>query len=205
MEALAHFPAAPGLRIGLLGGSFNPAHEGHLAISLVALKLLALDRVVWLVSPHNPLKERAGLGPYAARLASAKAMISGHPRLIVSDIEDAFGLTYTIDTVTLLKRTHREARFVYLMGADNLLTLPRWRAWQRLMESIPFAVFARPGFDLAAVNSRPAIRFRAHRLALAGAPRLAETAPPAWVYIPFTHHEISATALRRSGEWPKTS
>jgi len=203
MSALAHFPAAAGQRVGLLGGSFNPAHRGHLEISLVALKLLALDRVVWMVSPQNPLKTKDALGSYAARVARAQATIAGNPRLFVSQFEAEMNLRYSIDTVMLLTRQRPNTRFVFLMGADNLVALPRWKKWVTLFETIPIAVFARPGWDLAAPASKAAQRFRSARLPVGAARRLAAARPPAWVYVPFTHDETSATAIRQAGEWPQ--
>jgi nicotinate-nucleotide adenylyltransferase len=203
VSARAAFPAIGGQRVGLLGGSFNPAHRGHLAISLVALKLLALDRIVWLVSPRNPLKAQDSLADYDARVASARATIAGHPRLFVSRFEADMNLRYSVDTVAALKQSLPHARFVFLMGADNLVSLPSWKAWVRFFEAIPIAVFARPGWDLAAPASQAAQRYRGRRLALEAARRLADTAPPAWVYVTFTKEEISATALRRAGEWPR--
>lgn len=196
------FPAAPNLKVGLLGGSFNPAHEGHLAISLAALKLLALDRVVWLVSPRNPLKPAGTLADYEERVARAAAAIAGHPRLFVTRYERERGLLYTIDTVGRLKRAHAGTRFVLLLGADNLLSLPRWKSWTRLFDEVPIAVFARPGWDLKAMGSQAAMRFARHRRPLADAQALASARPPAWIYVPSTHDESSATAIRQKGLWP---
>lgn len=202
VSALAAFPASAGQRVGLLGGSFNPAHQGHLAISFVALKLLRLDRVVWLVSPHNPLKSAGALADYEARVMSAEGIIAGHPHVFVSHFEAEMNLRYSVETVAMLRKQRPNTRFVFLIGADNLVSLPRWRKWVTLFESVPFAVFARPGFDLAAPASKAAQRFKNARLSLDDARLLAEMPPPAWVYVPFTHEEISATAIRRAGDWP---
>jgi nicotinate-nucleotide adenylyltransferase len=199
---VTRFPAAPSHRIGLLGGSFNPAHSGHLAISRAALRQLALDRVVWLVSPRNPLKSESSLAAYDERLACAEAAVAGERRIFVSRFEADHGLRYTIDTLTLLKRTCRQTRFVLLIGADNLVSLPRWKNWTRLFEAVPIAVFARPGWDRAATASRAALRFARDRLPLSAARRLASTLPPAWVFIPSTHDESSATMIREQGFWP---
>lgn len=136
-------------RIGLLGGSFNPAHSGHRAISLAALDALDLDQVWWLVSPGNPLKETAGMAPLAARLASAKAM-ARRTRIRPTDIEARLGTVYTVDTIAALQRRYPNHRFVWLMGADNLAQFHRWRDWRRLAREVPIAVIARPGYDRAA-------------------------------------------------------
>ena len=136
---------APRLRIGLLGGSFNPAHQGHLAISLQALKRLHLDRVWWLVSPQNPLKPADETADLEKRLAGARAM-DNHPRLGVSDLEREIGTRYTVDTLGWLTRRGRH-RFVWLIGADNLLQLPHWRRWRRLVRMVPIAVFDREPYS----------------------------------------------------------
>jgi nicotinate-nucleotide adenylyltransferase len=199
---IAAFPAAAGQRVGLLGGSFNPAHRGHLAISLAALRLLALDRVVWLVSPQNPLKAKDALADYEARVQSAATMTAAHPRIFVSRFEAEQKLRYSADTIAALKRIRPRTHFVFLMGADNLVSFARWKNWTALFCALPIAVFARPGWDLAAPASQAAERFRHARLPLHSAARLALTPPPAWVYVPFTHDETSATAIRQTGEWP---
>ena len=132
---------------GLLGGSFNPAHRGHRAISLAAIDALALAEVWWLVSPGNPLKEDAGdMAPLAARLASAQAM-AGHAPIRATAIEAALGTRYTVDTLTKLVRRYPNRRFIWLMGADNLAQFHRWRDWRRIARLVPIAVFARPGYE----------------------------------------------------------
>jgi nicotinate-nucleotide adenylyltransferase len=199
---VTRFPAAPLQRVGLLGGSFNPAHSGHLAISRAALRHLALDRVVWLVSPRNPLKSESSLAAYDERFARAEAAVAGDRRIIVSRFEADHGLRYTIDTITLLRRTCRRTRFVLLIGADNLVSLPRWKNWARLFEAVPIAVFARPGWDRAAPASQAALRFARNRLPLSAATRLASASPPAWVFVPTTHDETSASTIREQGLWP---
>jgi nicotinate-nucleotide adenylyltransferase len=146
----------PGLTIGLLGGSFNPAHDGHLYVSLTAMKRLKLDYVWWLVSPGNPLKPGTGMASLAARLAGAKAMVH-HPRLVVTDIERLLGTRYTIDTVKALQRRFPQVRFVWLMGSDNLNNFHLWRHWFQIAARIPLVVVQRPGTLLAALHA-PAIR-----------------------------------------------
>jgi len=195
----ADFP--PGLRIGLLGGSFNPAHEGHLAISLAALELLKLDRVVWLLSPHNPLKAQDSLADYAERLEEARK-IAAHPKITVSDFEAREHLTYTIDTTRRLKQRHPRTRFVLLIGADNLAQLSRWRHWTTLFMTIPVAVLARPGYDRWALAAKAAHRYSRARLPARAAATLASHKPPAWVFISTTHRDESASAIRARGEWP---
>jgi nicotinate-nucleotide adenylyltransferase len=183
-------------RVGLLGGSFNPAHEGHLAISLEALKRLALDRVWWLVSPQNPLKPRDGTADLEQRLASARAITGRHPRLVVTDLEHRLGTRYTVDTVEWLNKRCR-ARFVWLIGADNLAQLPLWRGWRRLVRMVPIAVFDREPYSYVALAGRMASAYAEGRLEEARASALAEAPPPAWVYLRLRRHQVSSTARRR--------
>lgn len=182
------------LRVGLLGGSFNPAHEGHRAISLAALRALNLDQVWWLVSPQNPLKPVAGMASFADRLAGARAM-KRHPRIRVSDLENRFGTRFTIDTVRRLRAFPGGHRFVWLMGADNLLQLPRWHGWVEIMRRLPIAVLdratARP-----ALAGRVAQRFARARLCPLAARRIADHRPPAWCFLTIRRHPASATAIR---------
>nr|WP_255586807.1 nicotinate-nucleotide adenylyltransferase [Hephaestia mangrovi] len=133
-------------RIGLLGGSFNPAHSGHRAISLAALHALGLGEIWWLVSPGNPLKEKTGMAPLATRLASARAVARRAP-IRPTDIEARLGTVYTVDTIAALQRRFPNHRFIWLMGADNLAQFHRWRDWRRLAREVPIAVIARPGYD----------------------------------------------------------
>jgi nicotinate-nucleotide adenylyltransferase len=186
---------APRLRIGLLGGSFNPAHEGHRAISREALKRLRLDRVWWLVAPQNPLKPTDQTADLEQRLADARA-IADHPRVVVTDLERRIGTRYTVDTLGWLTRRWR-ARFVCLIGADNLAQLPRWRRWQRLVRMVPIAVFDREPYSYLALAGRMASAYTGARLAERRAPVLAECPPPAWVYLRLRRHQASSTALRQ--------
>lgn len=141
-------------RIGLLGGSFNPAHRGHRRISLAAMEALGLDEVWWLVSPGNPLKEGAkDMAPFAARLASAKAM-ARRSRIKVSDVELRLGTRYTVDTVRELQRRFPRNRFIWLMGADTVAQFHQWRNWRGLARRVPIAVITRPGYDAAAQAAR---------------------------------------------------
>jgi nicotinate-nucleotide adenylyltransferase len=186
---------APRLRIGLLGGSFNPAHEGHLAISREALKRLRLDRVWWLVSPQNPLKPTDETTDLEERLAAARA-VADHPHVVVTDLERQIGTRYTVDTLGSLTKRGR-ARFVWLIGADNLAQLPRWRRWRRLVRMVPIAVFDREPYSYVALAGRMASAYARGRVPERRAPVLAECPPPAWVYLRLRRHQASSTALRR--------
>lgn len=184
-------------RIGLLGGSFNPAHVGHLHISLEALKRLGLDEVWWLVSPRNPLKRAEDLADYETRFALA-AHQAAHPRIRVLGVEQQHGLRYTIDTLRFLKAHYPTTRFVWLMGADNLAGFHRWRAWRSIAALVPIAVLDRAPFALRALHGRFARRFAAQRLPGAEASLLADRAAPAWAYLTIPRHPLSATYLRKT-------
>ena len=186
------------MRIGLLGGSFNPAHEGHLHVAELALQRLQLDQVWLLVSPGNPLKPALGMAPLAVRLASA-ARIGDGRRVVATAIEAGLGTRYTADTLAELRRRFPNARFVWLMGADNLTQLPRWRDWMGIMRTMPVAVFPRPSYNLRALAGRAAHRLRSARLPVAAAPSLALRNPPAWIFLPTPQHAASATAIRAAG------
>ena len=187
----------PPRRIGLLGGSFNPAHGGHLHISLLALQRLDLDEVWWLVSPQNPLKPVKGMAPFAKRLAGAVALAKGHPRIEVSPIEASLGTLYTADTVAALERHLPQTRFVWLMGADNLAQLPRWKRWIELMERVPIAVFDRPQTSLRALAGQAAQRFAHARIPSGAARQLVEMEPPAWAFFHTRLDSRSATEIRK--------
>jgi nicotinate (nicotinamide) nucleotide adenylyltransferase/ribosome silencing factor RsfS/YbeB/iojap len=185
-----------GRRIGLLGGSFNPAHGGHLHISRLALQRLGLDEIWWLVSPQNPLKPVAGMAPFAERLAQAREIAAGERRITVSSVEAKLGSTYTADTLKALRRRFPRARFVWLMGGDNLAQFPYWKRWQEIFRTVPIAVFARPGLSLKALAGRAAQRFARARLPVAAAHRLALSTPPAWVFFHTPLDPRSATRIR---------
>jgi nicotinate-nucleotide adenylyltransferase len=187
-------PVAAGLRIGLLGGSFNPAHEGHLHVSDVALKRLGLDYVWWLVSPQNPLKPALGMASLKERLASARRLTSYSPQIRVTDAEAKLGTRYTIDTVARLTQRFPALRFVWLMGSDNLMTFHRWRSWQALVRRIPIAVVIRPGTALAPLASKAA-RYLAD-FKVPDERSLAATAPPAFAILDARRSPASATAIR---------
>ena len=189
------------MRIGLFGGSFDPAHAGHRAVSLVALRRLRLDQVWWLVSPHNPLKPNAPSNHLSQRIAAARD-VAAHPRIRVTGIEAALGTTYTAETLKRLLPRLSGVNAVWMMGADNLATFHRWRAWQAIAASVPIAVFNRPENALPALASPAARSLVAARIDPADAAGLAGSPPPAWVFLPSPHIAVSSTglrALRRSG------
>lgn len=191
-------PVARGLRVGLLGGSFNPAHEGHLHVSEVALKRLDLDYVWWLVSPQNPLKTPASMAPLDWRIASARAIAGRRPRFCVTSIETKMGTQYTVDTVARLKQRFPEVHFVWLMGTDNLLTFHRWREWKRLAAMVPIAIVMRPGTTIAPLTAIACRRFGSLG-PVRSARRLATARPPALAVLDAKRSEASATILRRRG------
>ena len=184
------------MRIGLVGGTFNPPHQAHLLISLIALKRLELDRVWWLVTPGNPLKNNALLPSVAARMSAAESL-ARHPRIDVTGVESALHTRYTYETLAWLVRRCPGVRFVWLMGADNLAGFHRWNRWKALFRLIPVAVMDRPGATFSAVRGRAALAFSSRRLPESAAPRLALKRPPAWVFLHGTRSSLSSTALRR--------
>lgn len=187
-------PAGRPRAIGLLGGSFNPAHEGHLYISIEALKRLGLDAIWWLVSPQNPLKPRAGMAPFAERLEAARAFVR-HPRIHVSGLEARLGTTYTAETLERLA-PWPGCRFIWLIGADNLVQMPRWRNWRRIFALVPVAVFDRAPYSPSSLTSKAGCCFAHARLAEASAHLLKDKATPAWTYIHLPPHPASSTAIR---------
>lgn len=186
----------PGARIGLFGGSFNPAHEGHRQISEEALRRLGLDRVWWLVSPQNPLKPAHGMAPLDERLASAHRQAAGNRRILVTDLEARLGTSYTADTLRTLIRLLPRVRFVWLMGADNLIQVHQWQDWPQIFNSLPVAVFDRPTYSLGALSGKAARAFARYRLKERSARSLAEARPPAWVFIRCRLNPQSATEIR---------
>jgi nicotinate-nucleotide adenylyltransferase len=181
------------LRIGLLGGSFNPAHEGHMHVSRVALEYLGLDYVWWLVSPQNPLKAVSGMGSFDQRLSQAR-LFAVHPRIRVSGIESELGTQFTIDTLTTLKRRFPQVRFVWLMGSDNLNGFQRWRRWADIAAMVPIAVVMRPGSTLAPLYAKVAQRLA--RTRRNDFRTIADASPPAFAVIDAPRNETSATAIR---------
>ncbi len=192
---LAKLPApTEGLRIGLMGGSFNPAHAGHLHVARTAMKRLKLTHVWWLVARGNPLK--SDHGDFAARLASAKKL-ARPPRMLATDFEARAGLTYAADTLAAIRARAPGAQFVWIMGADSLASFHLWRRWQTIGQTLPIAVIARPGYGLKARSSPFARRFASARLRQSEAAALAASAAPVWVLIEARHIALSSTALRK--------
>ena len=187
------------MRIGLLGGSFNPAHAGHRHVAEQARRRLRLDQVWLLVSPGNPLKPRAGMAPFADRLAAARRISDGR-RIVATGIEAALGTRYTVDTLRALRRRFPRARFVFLMGADLLAQLPRWRRWTEVAGGLPYAVLPRPGYTHRALAGAATHRLRAARRSAAQAAALADATPPAWLFLPTPQTSLSATALREAAK-----
>ncbi len=192
-------PAPPGRKVGLLGGSFDPPHEGHVHITLEALKRFGLDEVWWLVSPHNPLKAH-GPAPLVKRMEAAREIMR-HPRVRVLDFEARAGSRYTARTLNILLRVRPRVRFVWLMGADNLAGFHRWENWRWIMENVPIGVIARPGDRISARFSPAARRYRAFRLPAEKARLLSVRRPPAWCFLNIPMLGISSTQLRAAGGW----
>jgi nicotinate-nucleotide adenylyltransferase len=183
------------MRVGLFGGSFNPAHEGHAHVAETARRRLKLDRVIWLVSPQNPLKPAHETAELAERMAGARRHARG-PAMIVSDAETRLGAQYTIDTVRALKRRFPRVKFVWIMGADSLATFHRWRGWTQIMFEVPVAVVSRPWISLKSRFSPAALRFRPHRVSAEEAAGLPDRSPPAWAFLLGRFNFQSSTALR---------
>jgi nicotinate-nucleotide adenylyltransferase len=190
-----------GMRIGLLGGSFNPPHLAHRTISLFAIKRLKLDRVWWLVSPGNPLKQHGGLRDLQAR-AEAARLVAGDPRIDVSCLESVIGTRYTFDTVSYLRRRASGLHFVWIMGADNLAQFHRWQNWRRLASEVPIAVIDRPPQSFRALAAPAAQALARYRLPENQAARLADQRAPAWVFLTGIKLNLSSTGLRNpDGSW----
>lgn len=190
-------------KIGLLGGSFNPAHEGHRDISLAALSYLGVDEVWWLVAPQNPLKSSRDMAPFEIRLAEAKR-VAAHPRIRVTDLEMRFGTRYTADTLKRLQHQFRAYRFVWLMGADNLAGMNAWKDWQQIFHLVPIAVFDRPTYTYRALAALAARRFACFRAREQAARTLVTSPPPAWTFVHHRLNPISATEIRRKRKWGET-
>jgi nicotinate-nucleotide adenylyltransferase len=190
-----------GMRVGLLGGSFNPPHEAHRAISLFALKRLKLDRIWWLVTPGNPLKDQGPWHNLDERAEAARAM-ANDPRIDVSCLEAVIGTRYTVDTITYLRRRASGLRFVWIMGADNLAQFHRWKNWRRIASEVPIAVIDRPPQSFRALAAPAAQALAPYRLPQNMAGRLADRRAPAWVFLTGMKLDLSSTGLRdRDGNW----
>ena len=189
----------PGQVIGLLGGSFDPPHTGHVHITHEALKRFGLDRVWWLVSPGNPLKAN-GPAPVARRISAARQLICD-PRIEVTDIESRIGTRYTAETLEILLGLYPRSRFVWLMGADNLAQFHLWERWQWIMTHVPVGVLARPGQRLRGLRSPAARSCAADRLPACSSRLLGQATAPAWCFVNVPMRDISSTALRKQGTW----
>jgi nicotinate-nucleotide adenylyltransferase len=189
----------PGMKVGLFGGSFNPAHDGHAHVAETALRRLDLDRVIWLVSPQNPLKSTRDSAPLAERMESAReaARLAGSSQaMVVSDFETRVGTQWTVDTLRALKARHPGVRFVWLMGSDNLASFHRWRGWTDILRLMPVAVIARPGALLESRTAPAAQRFSSFRVSSKEARLLPNMQAPAWTYLRAPLNPRSSTALR---------
>ncbi len=193
-----HLPA-PGRRIGLLGGSFNPAHDGHLAISEEALRRLNLDEVWWLVSPQNPLKSADNMAPQEGRARAAATLVHS-PKIRVTMLEREFGTAYTAKSLSLLVERFPQVRFVWLMGADNLVQIDRWQDWTKIFNTMAIAVFDRPTYSLRALAAKAARRFARFRRRESDVKRLADAPPPSWVFLHNRLNAQSSTAMRAAQE-----
>nr|WP_321249720.1 nicotinate-nucleotide adenylyltransferase [uncultured Ruegeria sp.] len=191
--------ARPGQVVGLFGGSFDPPHQGHVHVTLEAMKAFGLDRVWWLVSPGNPLKER-GPAPLKQRVRAARAVMR-HPRVEVTDIEAQTGTRATADTLAALQRLYPQVRFVWLMGADNLAQFHRWKDWRKIMDSVPVGVVARPGDRISARMSPAARAYASHRIDGQARHLLGRASAPAWCFVNVPMVDVSSTEIRGRGEW----
>ena len=193
----------PGRAIGLLGGSFDPAHEGHVHITREALKRFDLDAVWWLVSPGNPLKSK-GPAPMPQRLARARAVMR-HPRVLVTDIEAGLKTRYTAQTLAALMHQAPGVRFVWLMGADNLAQLHLWQDWQWIMEHVPVGVLARPGDRISARMSPAARLYAQHRISGRASHLLGRAMAPAWCFVNVPMMPHASSQIRAAGAWSGSS
>ena len=184
------------MRIGLYGGTFNPAHAGHRHVSLLAMKRLRLDRLWWVVTPGNPLKERGGLALACERAAAART-VARHPRIDITCFEEEIGARYTVDTLSYVVERCPTVRFVWIMGADSLGSFHRWLGWRRISWLMPFAVIDRPGWTLRAVQSRAAMALAPYRIDESDAPLLPDLPPPAWAFLHGPRSSLSSTELRK--------
>ncbi|WP_370517894.1 nicotinate-nucleotide adenylyltransferase [Saccharibacter sp. 17.LH.SD] len=202
--AASRFGDGRRLRIGLLGGSFNPAHEGHRQLAQRALKGLHLDQVWLMVSPGNPLKSRRGMAPFARRLKSAQSIADGR-HIVVTDIEKKIGERYTVRSVARLKEMFPHCQFVWLMGSDGLAQFSRWRRWRTLANLVPIVVFPRPGSVIPALRGQAASVLRARRVPpRRAAVLLKKGQEPGWSFLSAPQNAISSTILRKAGQFRPT-
>jgi nicotinate-nucleotide adenylyltransferase len=188
--------AEPGMRIGLLGGSFNPPHEGHLSITLLALKRAGLDRVWWLVSPGNPLKDHSELESLERRIELCRDLAGGHPRIDITAFEARHKVRYTEDTLALLRKLRPRLNFVWMMGADNLATFHRWQNWRHIARMMPIVVIDRPGSTLSYRSAPAAIALARYRIDEGDAELISRCRPPAWTFLHGPRSALSSSAIR---------
>ena len=194
------FPiATKGMVIGLLGGSFDPAHEGHAHLTREAIARMGLDKVWWLVTPGNPLKARQP-APIGERMARAREVMPD-PKVVITDLETRLGTRSTIDTITKLQALYPGVHFVWLMGADNLVQFHKWNRWRDILRAVPVGVFARPGSGVAARMSVAARAFRVHQVDRGET--LRDKAAPAWCFVNMPMNEASSSAIRARGDWKR--
>ena len=186
-----------GMVIGLFGGSFNPPHAGHALVAEIALRRLGLDQLWWMVTPGNPLKNKAELAPLATRIKACEALVSD-PRIKITAFEQSFGVTYTANTLRLIKAKNPLARFIWIMGADNLRSFHRWQNWRKIAETFPIAVIDRPGATLAYLSSTMAQAYSQARVDEDDAGILWTKTAPAWMFIHGPRSTLSSTALRNA-------
>jgi nicotinate-nucleotide adenylyltransferase len=195
---------APGLRIGLFGGSFNPPHDGHVLASVVALRRLKLDRIWWLVTPGNPLKNNSGLPAQSLRIAQCRALLAARNisdlRVVVTGVETMLGTRFTADTLQKIQQRCPGTQFVWLMGSDNLAGFHRWRDWEGIAQRLPIAIIDRPGTTHRAARGHFAQRFANHRLDETDGKLLASRATPSWIFLHDRRSPLSSTALRATGK-----
>lgn len=191
--------ARPGQVVGLFGGSFDPPHQGHVHVTLEAMKAFGLDRVWWLVSPGNPLKSR-GPAPIDQRVEAARSIMQ-HPKVEVTDIEDLTSTRATADTLAALRRLYPQVRFVWLMGADNLAQFHKWKDWRLIMDTVPVGVVARPGDRISARMSPAARVYAKYRIDGTARHLLGRADAPAWCFVNVPMVDVSSTQIRSKGGW----
>ncbi|WP_437342688.1 nicotinate-nucleotide adenylyltransferase [Ruegeria arenilitoris] len=191
--------ARPGQVVGLFGGSFDPPHQGHVHVTLEAIKAFGLDRVWWLVSPGNPLKSR-GPAPIDQRVEAARSIMR-HPKVEVTDVEDLTGTRATADTLAALRRLYPQVRFVWLMGADNLAQFHKWKDWRLIMDTVPVGVVARPGDRISARMSPAARVYSKYRIDGTARHLLGRADAPAWCFVNVPMVDVSSTQIRSKGGW----
>ncbi len=188
-----------GQTIGLLGGSFNPAHAGHKMITEFALKRLRLNTIWWLVSTQNPLKSKTGMKPLLDRVNTARST-ANHPRVSVKSIEFQFNTLYTADTIRIIKKRYRQTKFIWIMGADNLAQFTEWKDWNKIATMVNIAVFDRPGYSQKALSSKMARKYPGRRISECKGPLLAKLKPPRWVFLHTLLNPISSTKIREENK-----